>query len=97
MSTILVVPKHKLAYNFYLRRWIPPYSAIYDSAEIETFVLRGADTISTVLNISLAVRSLPKDVQDEDVAVMRYEYTTHALHYLQKLIKDVKDEDALPF
>ncbi len=93
MSTILVIPKHKLAYNFYLRRWISPYSAIYYNADLDTFVLRGADTISIVLNISLAVRSLPEDIPNEDVSVMRYEYTTHALHYLRNMI----DEDAPPF
>lgn len=94
MSTILVVPEHKLAYNFRLRRWILPYSAIYDHTDLETFVLRSADTISTVLNISLAIRSLPEYVRDEEVSVMRYEYLSHARQFLRQMIKD---EDALPF
>lgn len=94
MSTILVVPKHKLAYNFKIRRWIPPYSAIYDNADFQTFLMKGVDNLTNALTISLAVRSLPSEVQDEEVVIMRYEYAVHARQFLRQMIKD---EDALPF
>lgn len=94
MSTILVAPKHKLVYNFRLRRWIPPYSAIYDYADFQTFLMKGNDALTNALTISLAVRSLPPEVQDEEVAIMRYEYTVHARQFLRQMIKD---EDAPPF
>lgn len=94
MTILLVVPKRKLVYNFRIRRWIMPYSAIYDYADFQTYLFKGADGLSNALVISLAIRSLPSEVPDEEVEIMRFEYVVHARQFLRKLIKD---EDSPPF